>query len=379
MEIVFWLCIGGIAATYVAYPLIIVLLANLYSAEKPGGGHTPTVTMVINAYNEEAVIRAKLENTLAIDYPGDLLEVLVISDESTDATDEIVREFADRSVRLLRQEPRGGKSRGLTRFVPVARGEILIFSDANSMYDGQAVRELVRPFSDETVGYVVGHQRYQQDDESPVSVSERLYWWLEVELKRGETQVGSVVGGDGAIYAIRKRLFRPLEDDDLSDFVLPLEIVVAGYRGVFQDSAHCSEDVAGSFSGEFRRKVRIVNRALTAVMRVPAALNPAAVGWFALQLFFHKVLRWFVPYLLLVALAANIGLVISGDSVFYVYLLCAQAVLYAIAALGGLRGLRQFAPIYVLFYFCLVNVAALQGTLRALRGHSFSTWQPERG
>ena len=161
--------------------------------------------------------------------------------------------------------------------------------------------------------------------------------------------------------------------------MLPLEIIVAGYRGVFQDSAYCSEDVAGSFSGEFRRKVRIVNRALTAVMRVPAALNPATVGWFAFQLFFHKVLRWFVPYLLLVALAANVILVISGASILYVYLLIAQATLYGIAALGGFRALRQFTPIYVLFYFCLVNTAALQGTSGALRGRSFATWQPERG
>ena len=168
MEIVFWICIGGVAATYVAYPMIIVILANLHSTENPDSEHTPAVTMVINAYNEEAVIRTKLENTFALDYPRDLLEVLVISDESTDSTDEIVQEFADRGVRLLRQEPRGEKSRGLTRFVPTASGEILIFSDANSMYDRAAVRELVRPFSDETVGYVVGHQRYQQDDKSPV-------------------------------------------------------------------------------------------------------------------------------------------------------------------------------------------------------------------
>jgi cellulose synthase/poly-beta-1,6-N-acetylglucosamine synthase-like glycosyltransferase len=188
-----------------------------------------------------------------------------------------------------------------------------------------------------------------------------------------------VVGGDGAIYAIRKRLFRPLEDDDLSDFVLPLEIVVAGYRGVFQDSAHCSEEVAGSFSGEFRRKVRIVNRALTAVMRVPAALNPDRVGWFALQLLLHKVLRWFVPYLLLVALAANTALVLTGASDHYLYLLVVQLVLYGLAVLGGIPAFRGFTPIYILFYFCLVNTAALQGTMRALRGHSLATWQPERG
>ncbi|MDX1440683.1 MAG: glycosyltransferase family 2 protein, partial [Rubricoccaceae bacterium] len=353
MEVVFWLCIGGVFATYVVYPLIIVALGAMSSGSARDTDHTPKVTMVISAYNEEAVIQAKLENTLAIDYPAEKLEIFVISDDSTDATDDIVRGFANRGVRLQRQEPRGGKSRGLTRFIPMASGEILVFSDANSIYNPAAMRELVRPFSDHRVGYVVGHQRNVEDDDSPVSVSERLYWWLEVHLKRGESRIGSVVGGDGAIFAIRTHLFSPLEDDDLSDFVLPLRIVVDGYRGVFQESAHCSEHVAGSFSGEFRRKSRIVNRALTAVMRVPAALNPARVGWFALQLFFHKVLRWFVPYLLLSALAANVMLVMAGTSIVYVYLLAVQSTVYVLAAFGGSRTLRQIPAIYVLYYFCL--------------------------
>ncbi len=374
----FWLSALAIAVTYGIYPAAMVLASRLPRRTLPDQSELPTVTMVIAAFNEGTVIGEKIENTLALDYPCELLDVMVISDESTDDTDAIVSRYAERGVRLCRQSPRGGKSRGLTTFVPSACGEILVFSDANSMYRTDAVRRLVRSFADPRVGYVVGHQRYS-DDEGEVSFAERLYWGLEVLVKSGETRVGSVVGGDGAIYAARARLFEPLRDDDLSDFVNPLQIVARGYRGVFEPDAVCLEDVASTYEGEFRRKTRIVNRALRAVLRVPAALNPLKVGFFSAQLVAHKLLRWFVPHFLLLLMACTVGLLIGGARGLIVVAFWAQVTFYALAALKFVPGLGASKLIYVPYYFCLANWASFIGTTRALGGRTVAVWQPERG
>ena len=377
-EILFWAGAAALLGTYIVYPLSMPLLARLLGRDHRTDDIRPAATLIISAYNEAEVIRAKLDNALALDYPADRLQVMVISDASDDATDDIVREYADRGVTLKRLEPRGGKSRGLTRFVPEANGEILIFSDANSMYDPRALRRLARHFADPHIGYVVGHQRYVAED-SAVSESEGTYWNIEIALKRSEGRLGSVVGGDGAIYAIRAELFAPLADEDISDFVNPLQIVARGYRGVFEPGAFCYEKAATSFEGEFRRKVRIVNRALRGLARVPAVLNPLRTGWFAYQILLHKVLRWFTPYFLAGALAGNLGVLYFGGGGLYIGALWIQAAFYALAALRLVPRIGQVKLVYLPYFFCLSSVAALLGTLSVLAGRQFVTWRPERG
>jgi cellulose synthase/poly-beta-1,6-N-acetylglucosamine synthase-like glycosyltransferase len=302
-QIAFWVSAVAVAATYIVYPVSIALIgASRRRHTKPDQPPeiTPSVSVVVSAYNEAKVIREKINNLLALDYPAEKLQVLIISDASDDGTDGIVRSLEDPRVLLCRQETRRGKSSGLTRFVPRASGEILVFSDANSMYHPMAVRRLVRHFSDPSVGYVVGEQRYAENGLT-VAQSEATYERYEALIKEHESRVGSVVGGDGAIYAIRANLFRPLRADDISDLVNPLQIVVQGYRGVFEREAFCYENAAADYRGEFRRKARIVNRSLLGVMRHAQALNPARVGWFAYQLLLHKVVRWLVPFILLLA------------------------------------------------------------------------------
>jgi cellulose synthase/poly-beta-1,6-N-acetylglucosamine synthase-like glycosyltransferase len=325
------------------------------------------------------VILKKLENSLSLDYPKDKLQVLVISDGSDDGTDEIVRTFENRGVILCRQEPRGGKSHGLTRFVPEARGDLLVFSDANSMYHTKALRHLVGHFSDPSVGYVVGYQHYAAAQTSAVSRSEGLYWRYEKFLKQCESKLSSVVGGDGAIYAMRASLFAPLLDDDISDFLLPLQIVARGYRGVFEPAAVCEETTAASFHGEFRRKVRIVTRSLLAVFRVPQVLNPFRVGWFTYQLFLHKLVRWFVPFLLLGILLTSLYLAWLPDApAIYRAALAAQLGVYGLACLRAVPFVGELKPVYLAYYFCLVNLAALVGVLKCLAGYRVATWNPER-
>ena len=381
VEILEWLyavALLGASAPLVIYPLTLVLLSNLFRKTHAIGDALPTVTLVISAFNEANVIEAKLDNALSLDYPRELLEVMVISDSSDDATDEKVRLYADRGVKLYRQTVRGGKSRALTAFVPRATGTILVFSDANSMYESNAIRRLVRHFSDSTIGYVVGHQRFYRQDGSAVADSEGLYWDLEVRLKEWESSLSSVVGGDGAIYAIRAPLFKALEDSDINDFLNPLQIVARGYRGVFDREAFCYEHSARSFAGEFRRKSRIVNRSLQAVLKVPQVLNPFRVGWFAYQLFTHKVLRWFMPYFLMALLLTSVALTIVQPFWLYTITSFGFAFLFLAALLRAFPATSELRFVYLAYFFLLGNAAALLGTWRLLRGQRVVVWAPER-
>lgn len=377
-EIVFIGSLIAILAPYVLYPLGVVVLSRLRREHPEPAESTPTVSLVISAFNEARVIRRKIENSLAIDYPADRLEIVVISDSSDDGTDEIVSSFDDRRVRLCRQEPRGGKTRGITRFMPETRGEIVVFSDANSMYDSQALKYLTRQFTDPQVGYAVGYQRYIADAASPVSVSEDTYWRYETVMKRAESRLSSVVGGDGAILAIRRELFTPLADDEINDFVTPLQIVTAGYRGVYEPRAVCDEHTAADFAGEFRRKVRIANRSFRAVLRVPQTINPFRTGWFAAQLFVHKVLRWFVPLFLMTFLLSSMYLAFKTRHPLFELAVAGQAAFYGIAMLHFVPWLSRLRLVYLVYYFCQANLAAALGVSGVFFGRKIVVWQPQR-
>src|SRR6266446_1638438 len=299
-EIVFWLCAALLAYVYIGYPVLVGMLATLFSqpAESPDGKQ-PSVSLIISAFNESSVIAAKVKNSLELAFPAEHLEIIVVSDCSDDGTDEIVRGSERLGVRLLRQNQRLGKSAALNYAVPQARGTILVFSDANALYQPDAIRNLVRHFSNPRVGYVVGNARYHRKKiESASAESEGLYWKLETYLKKNESAFESVVGGDGAIYAIRRELFSPLLSTDINDFMNPLQIVDRGYRGLFEPAAISYEDTAESFEKEYRRKVRIVSRSFNALRRVPGVLNPFRNPRHWFLLISHKLMRWLAPFFL---------------------------------------------------------------------------------
>lgn len=378
LEVIFVVSLTAILAPYALYPLAVLALSKLRRARPEPAEATPNITLVISAFNEARVIGRKIENSLALDYPAERLEIMVISDASDDGTDTMVTSFDDSRISLCRQEPRGGKTLGITRFLPQARSEIVVFSDANSIYDPQALRWLARHFSDPRVGYVVGYQRYIADEDSPVSVSEDTYWRYETVLKRAESRLSSVVGGDGAIFAIRRELFVPLAHDEINDFVTPLQIIAAGYRGVYEPRATCDEHTAADFAGEFRRKVRIVNRSFRGVLRVPQTLNPFRVGWFAPQLFVHKVLRWFVPLFLVLFLGSSIALAVRTHEPLFAGAVAGQALCYLLALLHFVPGVCKFRIVYLAYYFCVANVAAALGVLGVFSGRKIVVWQPQR-
>lgn len=380
MVLFFTFCVILILWVYIGYPFVLLLLSRLTHGQPvQRRSITPPVTLIISAYNEARSIRKKIENSLALDYPHEQLEVIVVSDSSDDDTDKIVREYANRGVRLARLEKRSGKTVGLNTAVPQAKGEIVIFSDANAMYHRQAVRQLVRNFADPTVGCVTGESRYEVEENAADSTaSENLYWRYELALKKMETQVGSLVGGDGAIYAIRKTLFRPMRPEDLSDFVNPLQIVAQGYRNVYEAEAFSLEHGAESFEKEFHRKVRIVNRAWRGLWRVRQVLNPFRFGFYTMQVISHKLLRWLIPVFMVGAFIANFFLLNIGKLHQAIFTL--QIMFYVLALIGWLQSQRPAISklFYVPYYFCLVNYASLLGIISNYRGEKFAVWNTVR-
>lgn len=374
-----WTGLSLVVYVYAGYPLLLWMLTRWWSREVKQEQITPSVTLLISAFNEAGVIRQKLENTLALDYPEEWLEIIVISDASTDQTDEIAASFAHRGVRLLRRPERGGKTVGLNAALQEARGDIILFSDANILYQPDVVRRLTRNFADPSVGCVTGNSCYAENFHSAAHTQENQYWQYEQTIRAWESQLGSTVGGDGAIFAIRRELFEPLAPEAINDFVIPLQIVARGYRAVFEPKAIGLEPSAGDFAGEFRRKRRIVNRSWRGVLSVSQVLDPRAVGIFAWQVWSHKVLRWLVfPMLLMTGIGCFFAF-----SVGPIYQLgtCGFVASVAIAISGGLMRDRlgrwaKFAQ--MLFYFYMVNLAAFLGIVMAMFGQVQVVWTPER-
>ncbi|MDX2504311.1 MAG: glycosyltransferase family 2 protein, partial [Gammaproteobacteria bacterium] len=294
---------------YLGYPVLLMVLDKVIKDKTIDiADITPIVSLIVSCYNEVDIIEQKIRNCLAIDYPQHQLEILFISDGSDDGTDELIKRYTNDRIKLIRQEGRLGKTMGLNLALAEARGEIVVFSDANAMYEENALKNLVRNFHDTAVGYVVGAAIYKDDEESTAGSSENIYWQYEIFIKKIESKLHSVVGGDGAIYAIRKFLYEPLDQEDINDFVNPLQIIAKGYRGIFDADAICYEQTAGDFDKEGKRKQRIVNRSFTGLMKNKTVLNPFKYGFYSFELLSHKLLRWMIPFFIMIAAAGIITL-----------------------------------------------------------------------
>jgi cellulose synthase/poly-beta-1,6-N-acetylglucosamine synthase-like glycosyltransferase len=378
----FWVSLLAIAYAYVGYPALLWLLSRFRPpAAWDGTGsdaRLPSVTLIVSAFNEEQVISQKIENALSLDYPSGLLEVVVVSDGSSDRTCEIVRGFAPRGVVLRHYEGRIGKTACLNRALPMANGSIVVFSDANSAYERGALRALVRPFEDPSVGFVTGWTRYGSGEDATASASLGIYSKLELVTKELESRLGSCVGADGAIFAIRKELYTPLRDYDINDLVIPLSINRQGYRGVLQPEAVCVEKDAGSAKGEFQRQVRITNRTLRAVMNYRQLFNPFRFGLLSFELFSHKVCKFLVPAFLIAALVSNLLLAERGG--FFLAALIAQGIFYLAAGAatllsktGSLSHVAETARSFV-----VVNAAIALAWIKYFQGETYTTWSPTK-
>lgn len=368
---------------YVGYPIILWFLAWLFPrSHKMDENLEPAVTLIISAYNEEKIIKKKLENALQLDYPPKKLTILVVSDASTDKTDQIVCSFHEQGVISLRTKERKGKTAGLNMAMERVSSDLVLFSDANALYHPSALRKIVRHFADEQIGYVVGLAAYKTSESNIAGLSEGSYWDLETRLKGWESTFSSVVGADGAIYAIKKNLWEPLKETDINDFVNPLQIIVKRFRGIFDSEAICFENPADDFGKEFNRKVRISNRSFNGILRVPQVLNIFKLGRFSWQIISHKLLRWFSPYFLAFHFIITLAVTFTGTGGplpgIVLNLYGAASLLALIGYQKDGKGAACSKIFYLPYYFCLLNIAGALGVWLRLLGKVISTWETVR-
>jgi len=374
---IFWSAGFAVFYAYAGYPLLLNILSCFLGNPVRKAPFTPPVTLIISAYNEENVIAEKIENSLALDYPREHLEIMVVSDASSDKTEKIAAGYSSSGVKVFRVGGRVGKTSCLNRAVPAARGEIIIFSDANSLYDRNALRETTANFADKAVGCVTGYTRYLSRAANTVDESVGLYARIERITKILESRIGSCIGADGAIFAIRKDLYLPLKATDINDFVIPLQIVRQGYRTVLEEGAWCSEETAKDSKGEFSRQVRITNRTLRAIFNNKDLLNPSVHKLFSFELFSHKLAKFLVPLFLAVILPTN--LMLARGKWVYKCFIALQALCYFLAAVRKdtvpmlFESLRSACRT-----FAVVNAAILKGWITYFRGEDFTTWKTGR-
>jgi cellulose synthase/poly-beta-1,6-N-acetylglucosamine synthase-like glycosyltransferase len=377
LEYIFWIFVGLIVYTLFLYPLLTLVLAVIINREVDKNDYIPVVSFIIAAYNEEECIADKIEQTLSLDYPADRLEIIVASDGSSDKTDEIVKSYADRGVKLCRVEGRKGKTHALNETVKTAIGEILVFSDATGKYNKQAVREMVANFHDPRIGCVAGRVAYNYGADA-TSEGFKGYQKCAVAIRRAETRFGSQTSVSGSIHAIRKKLYRTCPVAFSLDVIDAVHSVVQNHRVVYENNAVSLEESRQSMGEEFRARVRISVRAQSMIVYILRELILHRKWGYVFQMVSHKILRWMLWCWLIVAFCSNV-LVLDQSSLYY-WLFGFQCLLYTTALIGmllGQMGLR-IRGISSITLFFMANVAMACGALKAWGGKTMASWEPIR-
>lgn len=374
-EWIFWGSLVFMFYAYVGYLLALLALSCFRSRPVRAGEIQPMVTFVITAYNEDARIKAKIENSLQQQYPRERLEIVVASDCSSDRTDEIVRSYASSGVRLIRAPERKGKEAAQKLAVSQTSGEVLVFSDVATTLPPQGIANIVKSFNDPTVGCVSSVDQFV-DAQGNLS-GEGAYVKYEMLLRRLETKVNTLVGLSGSFFAARRTVCSPWADDLQSDFNTLLNSMKAGLRGVSDPGSVGYYKNLTDEKKEYQRKVRTVLRGIAVLMRSLPMLNPFRYGIFAWQLFSHKLCRWLVPFAMIGALVSNIVLAI--DSIPYRILLLGHVLFYTIAAAyAGLHWMPKSNLLRLPSFFVLVNLSILDAWMRYLRGDRVFRWEPSK-
>lgn len=331
------------------------------------------VSIVVSAYNEEAVIEEKIRNCLELDYPKENLEIIIASDGSDDKTNEIVKRYFGKGVILADYKDRAGKAEVLNRTIPAAKNEIIVLSDANTFFRKDALKMLIRNFDDDRAGCVCGEMKFRNSRENKMGELEGFYWKYEVFLKRLEGARGSLLGANGGIYAIRKKLFEKIPANTIiDDFIIPMKILEKGYSVVYEPEAIAYEDTAKGIIQEMARRVRIGAGDFQSLVLTRGLLNPLR-GFSAYAFWSHKVLRWFAPFLLIGALFFNAFL--AGEK-FYLIIFISQVSLYTAALIGRISSKAARIKIFgICYYFVSMNIALLAGFFRFLTGTQKVTWE----
>ena len=374
---IFWVSAIILGYTYLGYPVLVALLARLkprrVSAQQIS--ELPRVSLIIAAHNEERVIREKIENSLSINYPDELFSIVIVSDGSTDRTNEIVNEFAShRRINFIHYEPRRGKAHALNQGVANSQSEIIVFSDANIWYDPDSIRMLVENFSDPLVGCVCGKVLLEKPEGSSEPLGEGAYMKYERSIQQNESQFHTMIGTDGAMYAIRRLLFEPLPEGVIvDDFIIAMRVLDKDYRIVYEPKAIGYEEAASSVGQEFKRKVRMIAGGFQSLGILKIVLNPLSHPIVFIQFISHKFLRWLGPIFIVSVSLSNLFLL---SNLFYQMIFTLQLIFYASAlAATFVERLRRKSLFYFPYYFCSLNIAASIGMKRFILRQQNVKWE----
>jgi len=386
MIILFWFCVFIIFYTYAGYGLLLFVLVQLKrlflrKEELPyPDEELPHVTVVIAAYNEEEIIGEKIQNTLALDYPSEKLRFLVVTDGSSDNTPAIVRQYP--AITLLHQAERKGKINAVQHAMQRVNSEIVLLTDANTFLNKDALRKIVRHYSNPAVGAVAGEKRVHIAPTADATAGEGFYWKYESKLKQWDAELYSVMGAAGELFSFRTRLYRPVAPDTiLDDFMLSINVVLSGYRIVYEPEAYALEMSSASVQEELKRKVRIAAGGIQAVRRLPQLWNVFRYPVLSFQYISHRVLRWTItPFLLVSVFFLNALVVGKGGATFYVWFLVAQGLFYGLSLAGWLLQRREVKSkfLFIPYYFCMMNYAVLAGNWRYFTGRQQVTWDKSK-
>jgi len=371
--------------TFLGYGILLYIIIKIKRAWKVTNANwfteqeMPTLTLVVAAYNEVYIMEDKIKNTLALNYPKQKLSLVFVTDGSNDGTPEVIQQY--NSIKLLHKPERSGKIAAVHRAMLEIDTEIVVFTDANTFLNTDALLLIARHYKDETVGAVSGEKRVFSNT-NDATVGEGIYWKYESALKKWDAELYSVVGAAGELFSVRKSLYEAVPIDTiLDDFMISLKIAEKGYRIVYEPAAYAQETSSANIQEELKRKVRIAAGGMQSILRLQSLMNPFKHPILSFQYISHRVLRWTVtPFLLIISLLLNLVIVINGASVFYNTLLYAQVLFYITALLGWLFESRnmRIKLLFIPYYFCMMNYAVLAGIIRYLKKNQSAAWEKSK-
>jgi len=379
----FWISIALIFYTFFGYGFLLFLLVKLRRIFK-GKRKTPvvlnnwpTLTVVIAAYNEEGLIEAKINNTLALQYPKDKIEYVFVTDGSTDETPAIISRYP--LIKLLHTDKRSGKIAAIHRAMEVVNSEIVIFTDANTFLNSNALTNICRHYDDPKVGAVAGEKRVHVDERADATAGEGFYWKYESKLKTWDSELYSVVGAAGELFSVRRKLYKPVEADTvLDDFMISMLIAEKGYRIVYEPEAYATENGSESIVEELKRKIRIAAGGIQSIIRLKTLLNPFHHPLLSFQYISHRVLRWTItPFLMILALILNVLIATRHGNILYEILLTLQAIFYSCSVVGWMLEKKEvrIKLLFIPYYFCMMNYAVAAGIRRYILGKQSAAWE----
>ncbi|WP_439554741.1 glycosyltransferase family 2 protein [Dyadobacter sp.] len=386
MELLFWLSLFVVFYTFLGYGIVLYILVRLrrmIKGRRPVPGFDqefPTLTLIIAAYNEESIIEEKIANTLQLSYPADKLSLVFVTDGSSDRTPELVAAYD--KIKLMHTPVRSGKILAMHRAMKEVNSEVVVFTDANTFLNKDALMLIARHYADPTVGAVSGEKRVQQEEVSDATAGEGFYWKYESTLKKWDSELYSVVGAAGELFSVRNSLYTDVEPDTiLDDFMISMRIAQQGYRIIYEPAAYASELSSEDIKEELKRKVRIAAGGIQSILRLKKLLNPFHAPLLSFQYISHRVLRWTVtPFLMILSFVLNIWIVAEGGGWFYSIILVGQVLFYGAALLGWLLEKRKIKvkALFVPYYFCVMNYAVLAGIRRYIKGSQSAAWDKSR-